>query len=201
MSLGEILEDARHEFLKGIGIPKPEPFVVDEFQREAIQLVANGCDTLVVAPTGSGKTYIAFESIRACPPIEKHEDNTRFCELLQTLLEDGLLVLPRLAQGLSESAAYYPPEQKDLDLYQFARVFRIIYLIILTLFVLLFLKVFYVSHQLLCLEYQYLQMDLQIKLWNVCAQTQTKGVIHQNYYYLYRSLSVVNHLGLVPFDL
>lgn len=59
----------------------------------------------------------AFESIRACPPIEKHEDNGRFCELLQTLLEDGLLVLPRLAQGLSESAAYYPPEQKDLDLF------------------------------------------------------------------------------------
>ncbi|OAD00009.1 hypothetical protein MUCCIDRAFT_130193, partial [Mucor lusitanicus CBS 277.49] len=59
----------------------------------------------------------AFESIRACPPIEKHQDNARFCELLQTLLEDGLLVLPRLAQGLSESAAYYPPEQKDLDLF------------------------------------------------------------------------------------
>ncbi|KAL7311708.1 putative protein kinase [Mucor circinelloides] len=59
----------------------------------------------------------AFESLRACPPIEKQQDNTHFCELLHTLLEDGLLVLPRLAQGLSESAAYYPPEQKDLDLF------------------------------------------------------------------------------------
>ncbi|KAI8644831.1 hypothetical protein BD408DRAFT_474701 [Parasitella parasitica] len=59
----------------------------------------------------------AFESIRACPPIEEDQDNDRFCKLLQNLLEDGLLVLPRLAQGLSESAAYYPPEQKDLDLF------------------------------------------------------------------------------------
>lgn len=59
----------------------------------------------------------AFESLRACPSIETHEDNGQFCDLLKNLLEDGLLVLPRLAQGLTESAAYYPPEQKDLDLF------------------------------------------------------------------------------------
>lgn len=59
----------------------------------------------------------AFESLRTCPPIKKHEDNSQFCDLLKNLLEDGLLVLPRLAQGLCESAAYYPPEQKDLDLF------------------------------------------------------------------------------------
>ncbi|KAI8066296.1 branched-chain alpha-ketoacid dehydrogenase [Gilbertella persicaria] len=59
----------------------------------------------------------AFESLRTFPPIATHNDNTRFCDLLRNLLEDGLLVLPRLAQGLSESAAYYPPEKKDLDLF------------------------------------------------------------------------------------
>ncbi|CAO3628685.1 unnamed protein product [Mucor hiemalis] len=59
----------------------------------------------------------AFESLRQCPTIATHNDNVRFCELLSNLLEDGLLVLPKLALGLSESAAYYPPEQKDLDLF------------------------------------------------------------------------------------
>lgn len=59
----------------------------------------------------------AFESLRRFPVIKTQDDNVGFCELLNNLLEDGLLVLPRLAQGLSESAAYYHPEQKDLDLF------------------------------------------------------------------------------------
>lgn len=59
----------------------------------------------------------AFESLRLFPPVETHDNNLKFCELLNNLLEDGLLVLPRLVQGLSESAAYYPPEKKDLDLF------------------------------------------------------------------------------------
>lgn len=57
----------------------------------------------------------AFETLRQFPTITTQDDNVQFCELLNNLLEDGLLVLPRLAQGLSESAAYYPPDQKDLD--------------------------------------------------------------------------------------
>lgn len=59
----------------------------------------------------------AFESLRQCPSISTHDDNVRFCTLLTHLLEDGLLVLPKLAIGLGESSAYYPPEQKDLDLF------------------------------------------------------------------------------------
>ncbi|KAI8977277.1 hypothetical protein BDF20DRAFT_821295 [Mycotypha africana] len=60
----------------------------------------------------------AFKSIRAFPAIKTHEDNLEFCQLLQNLLEDGLLVLPRLAQGIGESARFYQnPEQKDLDLF------------------------------------------------------------------------------------
>ncbi|KAG2230863.1 hypothetical protein INT48_003026 [Thamnidium elegans] len=57
----------------------------------------------------------AFESLRQFPAIATQDDNVRFCELLNNLLEDGLLVLPKLALGLSESSAYYPPDQKDLD--------------------------------------------------------------------------------------
>jgi hypothetical protein len=58
-----------------------------------------------------------FETIRRFPTIQKHEENLQFCQLCDGLLEGGLRVLPRLARGLSESAAYYPPEQKDLDLF------------------------------------------------------------------------------------
>lgn len=59
------LEDHRRRLLEGIKVPESAGFIVDEFQRTAISQVTNGLDTLVVAPTGSGKTYIAFESIAA----------------------------------------------------------------------------------------------------------------------------------------
>lgn len=39
--------------------------MVDGFQQEAIDSIKSGHDTLVVAPTGSGKTYIALQSIVA----------------------------------------------------------------------------------------------------------------------------------------
>lgn len=59
------VENGRQWLLDGIGVPSNETFVVDDFQREAIEAVALGEDTLVVAPTGSGKTYIATEAISA----------------------------------------------------------------------------------------------------------------------------------------
>ena len=46
-----------------MGVPEQVAFVADEFQREAISAVANSEDTLVVAPTGAGKTFIALEAI------------------------------------------------------------------------------------------------------------------------------------------
>lgn len=55
----------KREFLSGIGIPKDSKFIIDDFQKEAIDSAISGSDTLVVAPTGSGKTYIALEAIRA----------------------------------------------------------------------------------------------------------------------------------------
>ena len=54
----------REEFLSGMSVPEPTPFIPDQFQLDAIESLADGHDTLVIAPTGSGKTYIAVEAIR-----------------------------------------------------------------------------------------------------------------------------------------
>lgn len=47
-----------------IGKPEAAPFMPDAFQMEALQAV-DKADCLVVAPTGSGKTWIAQEAIRS----------------------------------------------------------------------------------------------------------------------------------------
>jgi ATP-dependent RNA helicase HelY len=47
-----------------IGKPKSAPFTPDAFQIKALQAIQEG-DCLVVAPTGSGKTWIAQEAIRS----------------------------------------------------------------------------------------------------------------------------------------
>ncbi len=65
MSAKNKIAEAREEFLSGLGVPEQVPFVPDEFQKRAISAVADGKDTLVVAPTGSGKTYIAIQAISA----------------------------------------------------------------------------------------------------------------------------------------
>ncbi len=58
------IQEARERFLSGIGVPGKGEFQVDSFQREAIDNLVQGIDTLVVAPTGSGKTYIAIETMK-----------------------------------------------------------------------------------------------------------------------------------------
>lgn len=62
----DYLLEAREQFLAGMGVPEKTEFKPDPFQKEAVQSVVDGVDTLVVAPTGSGKTYIAIESTAAC---------------------------------------------------------------------------------------------------------------------------------------
>ncbi|MCI5066221.1 DEAD/DEAH box helicase [bacterium] len=84
------IHQARERLLSGIGVPEPTEFIPDPFQKLAVSNVSQGKDTLVVAPTGSGKTYIAIESIRACldmglravytTPL-KALSNTKFNEL------------------------------------------------------------------------------------------------------------------------
>ncbi len=56
---------AKNTFLSGLGAPEQGEFVVDAFQKNAIDSAVKGHDTLVVAPTGAGKTFIAIEAIRA----------------------------------------------------------------------------------------------------------------------------------------
>lgn len=65
MTKSAYLRKAREQFLHGIGVPEREEFVADAFQQEAINAVVESQDTLVVAPTGSGKTYIALQAIDA----------------------------------------------------------------------------------------------------------------------------------------
>ncbi len=48
-----------------IGVPEPEPFRADPFQREALELIKD-YDALVSAATGSGKTWIASQAIQSC---------------------------------------------------------------------------------------------------------------------------------------
>lgn len=48
--------------LAKIGRPSPAPFVPDDYQLRALQAVGQN-DCLVIAPTGSGKTWIAREAI------------------------------------------------------------------------------------------------------------------------------------------
>lgn len=50
------------EFLEGMGEPEPAPFTPSDFQLAALQAVLER-DTIVVAPTGSGKTWIAEQAI------------------------------------------------------------------------------------------------------------------------------------------
>jgi ATP-dependent RNA helicase HelY len=111
MTKRHYIEEARRKFLEGIGIPQKSEFVVDDFQREAISAVANGEDTLVVAPTGAGKTYIALESIRATlqmgaravytTPL-KALSNTKYSELKKLFEPEykvGLLTGDRKIEG------------------------------------------------------------------------------------------------------
>ena len=86
----EVVERSREKFLEGIGVPEEQEFIVDDFQKEAIESATGGHDTLVVAPTGSGKTYIALQAIDATVSLDgravyttplKALSNTKYTEM------------------------------------------------------------------------------------------------------------------------
>lgn len=105
------LQKALNRLVAGIGAPPPAEFIADEFQREAINSVAAGVDTLVVAPTGAGKTFIAIQAIEATigmgaravyttPP--KALSNTKYAELkkrFEPRCSVGLLTGDRKIEG------------------------------------------------------------------------------------------------------
>lgn len=94
--------DARlNKVFAAIGVPPERPFVPDRFQLEAIAAVAHA-DCLVTAPTGSGKTWIAEQTIArvraqggsawyACPL--KALSNAKFAEFSAIFGADQVGVL------------------------------------------------------------------------------------------------------------
>lgn len=57
------LDEIALRFLEGMGEPEPEPFKPSPFQEQALNEIAHN-DVIVVAPTGSGKTWIAEQAMR-----------------------------------------------------------------------------------------------------------------------------------------
>lgn len=110
----QAISEAREKFLSGIGVPEKGEFHVDPFQREAIDNLINGIDTLVVAPTGSGKTYIAIEAMRSLLARGKRAiyttplkalSNTKYSEFQHTFGPKnsvGLLTGDRKIEGDSD---------------------------------------------------------------------------------------------------
>jgi len=111
MSRFSSLAEAQRRFLEGVGAPPCSEFAVDDFQRQAILSVTDGKDTLVVAPTGSGKTYIAIEAIAAVlmqklravytTPL-KALSNTKYSELkrkFEPAYKVGILTGDRKIEG------------------------------------------------------------------------------------------------------
>lgn len=108
------IQESRERFLSGIGVPAKGTFVADEFQQAAIANLAAGIDTLVVAPTGSGKTYIAIQAMKNllqkgqqaiyATPL-KALSNTKYSEFQQIFEPDhsvGLLTGDRKIEGDSD---------------------------------------------------------------------------------------------------
>jgi ATP-dependent RNA helicase HelY len=108
------IQESREKFLSGIGVPTKGQFVVDSFQKEAIDNLVAGIDTLVVAPTGSGKTYIATEAMRSLLEQGKRAiyttplkalSNTKYSEFQHTFGPKhsvGLLTGDRKIEGDSD---------------------------------------------------------------------------------------------------
>lgn len=108
------IKESRERLLSGIGVPSKGTFQVDDFQREAISNLAAGIDTLVVAPTGSGKTYIAIEAMKNLLRQGQHAvyttplkalSNTKYTEFQHTFAPDhtvGLLTGDRKIEGDSD---------------------------------------------------------------------------------------------------
>jgi ATP-dependent RNA helicase HelY len=108
------IAESRERFLSGIRVPEQGEFHVDSFQREAIDNLVNGIDTLVVAPTGSGKTYIAIEAMKTLLERGKRAiyttplkalSNTKYSEFQHTFGPKhsvGLLTGDRKIEGDSD---------------------------------------------------------------------------------------------------
>jgi len=115
MTRSHRIKELRADFFEGIGVPEKEEFKADDFQKEAISNLVEGYDTLVVAPTGAGKTFIAVEAIRATLSLScraayttplKALSNTKYNELkreFEPAHKVGLLTGDRKIDGDAEA--------------------------------------------------------------------------------------------------
>ncbi|KAF9431780.1 hypothetical protein BGZ76_011712 [Entomortierella beljakovae] len=55
----------------------------------------------------------AFEKLSKVPEIKTLEENDAFCELVKSLLNDHLVVIPQLALGIMESSKHIPTNEED----------------------------------------------------------------------------------------
>ena len=128
------LNQVRERFLDGIGVPEPTEFKADPFQLRAVDSILSGSDTLVVAPTGTGKTFIAVEGIKKT--LEKGEkaiyttplkalSNTKYAEfkaLFEPEYSVGLLTGDRKIDG-DANVVVATTEIYRNDLYNYGGVY------------------------------------------------------------------------------
>ncbi len=134
-----VLDDARRDFLKGVGVPLGGNFQIDSFQQEAIDHVVQGFDTLVVAPTGSGKTHIALEAVRATLGLKgkaiyttplKALSNTKYTDFKQKFepaYKVGLLTGDRKIEGDSDFVVATTEIYRN-ELYRYAERYSLVVL-------------------------------------------------------------------------
>ncbi len=86
---------------EGIGVPPPQPFKPDDWQREAIDRLTTN-DVILSVPTGSGKTYVAIEAMQRAIEAErtviytsplKALSNTKLTEFSQLFGADQVGIL------------------------------------------------------------------------------------------------------------
>lgn len=133
------VSQARKDLLEGIGVPEQTAFVPDAFQLEAIAALNQGHDTLVIAPTGSGKTYIAVEAIKQViaqgrraiytAPL-KALSNTKYAEfkkMFEPAYSVGLLTGDRKIDG-DASVVVATTEIYRNELYNYAENYSLVVL-------------------------------------------------------------------------
>lgn len=133
------LDKIRSKFLEGIGVPEAAVFSADPFQLRAVESVLSGHDTLVVAPTGTGKTFIAVEGIKRAVKLGKRAvyttplkalSNTKYTEF-KTLFEPdhtvGLLTGDRKIEG-DASIVVATTEIYRNDLYNYGDSYSLVVL-------------------------------------------------------------------------
>ncbi|KAI9595784.1 branched-chain alpha-ketoacid dehydrogenase [Syncephalis fuscata] len=60
-----------------------------------------------------GLYWKAFDALRRIPPIRTLADNELFCQQVEELIQEHLIVIPQLAMGVRESRSYFLPGDAD----------------------------------------------------------------------------------------